>query len=95
MIEFYFVGQSFAFHILHFCFCKYQQKLFQQSISLKVSSVFAQIGDLVASSIKRFVGEKDFGSCFPGHGGVLDRFDSVMFSVPFGYYASFISGIWG
>lgn len=42
MIEFYFVSQSFAFHILHFCFCKYQQKLFQQSISLKVSSVFVQ-----------------------------------------------------
>jgi len=51
-----------------------------------VSSIFAQIGDLVASSIKRFVGEKDFGSCFPGHGGVLDRIDSVLFVAPVIYY---------
>lgn len=51
-----------------------------------VSSAFAQIGDLVASSIKRFVGEKDFGSCFPGHGGVLDRIDSVLFVAPVIYY---------
>ena len=51
-----------------------------------VASLFAQIGDLVASSIKRFVGEKDFGSCFPGHGGVLDRIDSVLFVAPIIYY---------
>ena len=50
------------------------------------SSVFAQIGDLVASSIKRFVNAKDFGSCFPGHGGVLDRIDSVLFVAPIIYY---------
>ncbi len=51
-----------------------------------VSSVFAQIGDLVASTIKRFVNEKDFGNCFPGHGGVLDRIDSVLFVAPVIYY---------
>lgn len=44
--------------------------------------LFGQIGDLVASSIKRDTGVKDFGSIFPGHGGVMDRFDSVMFIAP-------------
>lgn len=51
-----------------------------------VSSVFAQVGDLIASSIKRFVGAKDFGSIMPGHGGILDRIDSVLFVAPVIYY---------
>ncbi|MBQ6558270.1 MAG: phosphatidate cytidylyltransferase, partial [Clostridia bacterium] len=41
-----------------------------------------QLGDLAASAIKRDTGVKDFGSIFPGHGGVMDRFDSVMFIAP-------------
>jgi len=45
-------------------------------------AVFAIIGDLVASAIKRFNGIKDFGNIIPGHGGVLDRFDSVLFTAP-------------
>ncbi len=44
--------------------------------------VFSQIGDLIASSIKRDTGVKDFGRIFPGHGGFMDRFDSVMFIAP-------------
>lgn len=42
-------------------------------------SIIAQLGDLFASAIKRYCGIKDFGKLIPGHGGVLDRFDSVMF----------------
>lgn len=48
-----------------------------------LTSVFSQIGDLSASIIKRKFGIKDFGSLMPGHGGILDRFDSVMFASPF------------
>lgn len=44
--------------------------------------IFSQFGDWFASAIKRHAGIKDFGQCFPGHGGVLDRFDSVFFTLP-------------
>lgn len=49
--------------------------------------VAGQLGDLGASLIKRFCGIKDFGSIFPGHGGMLDRLDSIIFViyVVFGY----------
>ncbi|MFZ5974520.1 MAG: phosphatidate cytidylyltransferase [Bacillota bacterium] len=48
-------------------------------------SVTAQMGDLVASSIKRMAGIKDFGNIFPAHGGMLDRIDSILFTVPVAY----------
>lgn len=49
-------------------------------------AVFAPVGDLVESIIKRSFDVKDSGKLFPGHGGVLDRFDSVLFTVPVVYY---------
>ena len=50
-----------------------------------VISVISQIGDISASSIKRFCEVKDFGKIMPGHGGVLDRFDSIIMISPFIY----------
>lgn len=50
-----------------------------------IISLISQIGDLSASSIKRYCGIKDFGSIMPGHGGILDRFDSIIMISPFVY----------
>lgn len=53
--------------------------------------IMGQFGDLVASSIKRSVGLKDYGNIIPGHGGILDRFDSILFNgVVVFYYITFI-----
>lgn len=50
-----------------------------------VCSIFGQLGDLAASAIKRHNNIKDFGSIMPGHGGVLDRFDSIIFTAPLAF----------
>lgn len=57
-------------------------------ISGALVSVISQIGDLSASAVKRRFGIKDYGFIFPGHGGVMDRFDSVIMTAPILYIIS-------
>ena len=65
------------------------------ALSGAIVSVISQIGDLAASVIKRRFGIKDYGWVFPGHGGVLDRFDSVLLTAPVLYILSQIPAFSG
>lgn len=59
-----------------------------------VVSVSGQLGDLVMSSVKRDIGVKDTGNIIPGHGGLLDRFDSLLLAGPaFFHYVNYFRGI--
>lgn len=54
-------------------------------VTVFICTIISQIGDLAASFVKREAGLKDFGSFIPGHGGALDRLDSVLFAFPSAY----------
>ena len=51
-----------------------------------IGSPISMCGDLTASAYKRKMGIKDYGNLIPGHGGIMDRFDSILFTGPFVYY---------
>jgi phosphatidate cytidylyltransferase len=76
-------GVAFGFAII------YLQRLWGADVSPAVllslglgCGILAQFGDLFASTLKRWAGVKDFSSIFPGHGGIIDRIDSILFCSP-------------
>ncbi len=62
-------------------------------ITVLLSSTMGQIGDLAESLLKRMIGVKDFSNLIPGHGGMFDRSDSLLFSIPTAYIILHIAGI--
>ena len=60
-----------------------------------VASCFGQVGDLAASLIKRMAGVKDYSHLMPGHGGIMDKMDGMLFSIPAAYFclALFLPGV--
>jgi len=64
------------------------------SIISFLGAIFSIIGDLAASAVKRYCGIKDFGSIFPGHGGVMDRIDSIVTVAPIVYMVMNVMNYW-
>ena len=67
--------------------------LIKMAVAGFILAIAATLGDLVESVLKRFAGIKDSGFFLPGHGGALDRFDSILYTAPVFYYFVILSGI--
>ncbi|MFC3882541.1 phosphatidate cytidylyltransferase [Bacillus songklensis] len=80
------VGCAILVAVIFQLFAPVEESIIQLLIIAVVLSVFGQVGDLVESAFKRHYGVKDSGRILPGHGGILDRFDSLLFVWPILYF---------
>ena len=64
--------------------------ILQYALICGIGGIISQVGDLAASAIKRNYDIKDYGKLIPGHGGILDRFDSVIITAPIIYYMAIV-----
>jgi phosphatidate cytidylyltransferase len=64
-----------------------QAPVWQVVVLAGIAGIAAQMGDLAESKLKRVFDAKDSGWIMPGHGGILDRLDSIVFSLPVVYYS--------
>lgn len=68
----------------------FKQPKVEYAVICACAAVISIIGDLAASAVKRNAGIKDYGKIIPGHGGILDRYDSVIFTAPVIYFLSLV-----
>ena len=83
------VGAAFGYFALERVFAD-QNVTWIAALICGVGAVISQVGDLAASGIKRNHDIKDYGKLIPGHGGIMDRFDSVLFTAPIIYYLAIL-----
>lgn len=80
------LGALYTFIMLHKVNNDISLSCLRVGIACAFGAVISMIGDLTASAIKRDFNVKDYGNVIPGHGGILDRFDSVIFTAPALYF---------
>ena len=83
------VGALFGWLVLERVFAD-QNITWIAAVICAAGAVISQVGDLAASGIKRNHNIKDYGKLSPGHGGIMDRFDSVLFTAPIIYYLAIL-----
>jgi len=76
------IGYFYTVIFTHFNALIVDKKIIWVVIAVMLGALISQIGDLAASAIKRYFNQKDYGYILPGHGGILDRFDSFLFVAP-------------